>query len=213
MEQVGEAYTKVGPGTPCPSQGSQHRRVSAGGLQSKLYGDRPARWFGEGTTSVPSLTLCIPRHRGGQQGRAGPRLSKELPGQPFIPQPARDSSQSKDRCWHKDTKEPQANLPHQRCTSMQQKRHFPKYERDFCPQTSHAPRGHRGKSKLRGEAEIVQTAFSPLSLSHEAGMTCHSLNPVKTKDFLPCRMLVIPPSWLQKLLPMLKNPVQMSPPL
>lgn len=44
-----------------PFQGSRHRHVSAGGPQSKMYRNRPVRWWGEGTTSMPGLTRHIPR--------------------------------------------------------------------------------------------------------------------------------------------------------
>lgn len=123
VERGGEAYTKVGSDTPGPSQGSQHRCVSTGGLQSKLYGDRPARWFGEGTTSTPSLTLRIPRRRGGQQGREGRGFRRSCQDSPSIPSQQGTAPRARTGVG---TKTPVSHRQIRR-TSMQQKRYFPKY--------------------------------------------------------------------------------------
>ena len=100
VEQGGEAYTRVG---------------------QVAY--RP-RWTGTGQlcggVRAP-LKLQASRSTAPGQGWAV-GLSQGFPrscqDRPLTPQPARSSPQGEDRCWPKDTNEPQAHLLHQPYTSM-----------------------------------------------------------------------------------------------
>lgn len=110
MEQGNELCTNAGPDIPRPSQGCRHSCVGAGSPQATMCGDRPAGQLGEGTSETPGLPLHIPGQA--QTARQSWVLAKELPGKPTHSLDVMEQPRGKDRYWHKDTDEPQANLLH-----------------------------------------------------------------------------------------------------
>lgn len=124
--QGGGAYTNVGPDTP-PLPGFSARTCVC---RQPVVHDVPGQASevvrrGHHSNSRPPTPH--PMHRVGRRSRAEPRLPRELQDSAFTPQLTSSSPQSEDRCWHKDTKGPQACLPCRHCTRVFQKRPFLKY--------------------------------------------------------------------------------------
>lgn len=73
-----------------------------------MHGDRPAGWLREGISETQGLPFYIPGRA--QTARQEPGILKELQGKPTHSPARKEQPQGKDRHWHKDISEPQANL-------------------------------------------------------------------------------------------------------